>query len=141
MWRIHVFLGDEFLFANPYNAALNYGDGTGSAYEQVARPRIEPATELTMLAEAAPAAAAAIKAQLATLDAADSSIIAGTNQTGQLRYNGRRELAAIDVLQDDALDSSATQSATAVLDKISGAGLIRGRQQQARVQFLEHRSL
>src|SRR5580658_2134939 len=22
MWRIHVFLGDEFLYANPYNAAL-----------------------------------------------------------------------------------------------------------------------
>jgi len=39
-------------------------------------------------------------------------------------------------LEDDALDPSATQSATAVLDKISGAALIRARQQQARVQFL-----
>ena len=29
-----------------------------------------------------------------------------------------------------------SQSATAVLDKISGAGLIRARQQQARTQFL-----
>ena len=26
MWRIHVFLGEQFLYANPYNAALNYGD-------------------------------------------------------------------------------------------------------------------
>jgi hypothetical protein len=34
------------------------------------------------------------------------------------------------------LDNSTDQSATAVLDKISGAGLIRAQQQQARMQFL-----
>jgi hypothetical protein len=136
MWRIHVFFGDEFLYANPYNAALNYGDATGTAYEQVARPRQAPGLELTQLAELAPHADAAILAELATLDAADSTMIAGTDQTGLLRYNGRQELAAIDALEDDALDPSATQSATAVLDKISGAALIRARQQQARVQFL-----
>jgi hypothetical protein len=39
-------------------------------------------------------------------------------------------------LQDDALNPAADQSATAVLDKISGAGLIRVQQQQARMQFL-----
>ena len=37
-----VFRGDEFLYANPYNAALNYGDATGTAYEEVARPRQAP---------------------------------------------------------------------------------------------------
>ncbi len=136
MWRIHLFLGEQFLYANPYNAALNYGDGKGSAYAQVARPRQGPGPELTGLAELAPDADAAIVAGLATLDAADSTLIAGTDQTGQLRYNGRRELAAIDALEGDTLDPSATQSATAVLDKISGAGLIRARQQQARLQFL-----
>lgn len=136
MWRIHLFLGEQFLFANPYNAALNYGDGNGAGYEEVARPRQQPAAELAGLAELAPDAEAAITAGLATLDAADSTIIAGTDQTGQLRYNGRRELAAIDALQDDALDPSSAQSATAVLDKISGAGLIRARQQQARMQFI-----
>src|SRR5260221_5269776 len=136
MWRIHLVLGEQFVFANPYNAALNYGDGHGSAYEQVARPRQEPASELTGLAELAPNADAEIVAGLATLDAADSTIIAGTDQTGQLRYNGRRELAAIDALQGDALDPSSGQSATAVLDKISGASLIHARQQQARMQFL-----
>ena len=78
----------------------------------------------------------AIVAELATLDAADSSIIAGTDQTGLLRYNGRKELAAIEALQDDALDPSLDQSATAVVDKISGAALIRAQQQQARMQFL-----
>ena len=61
---------------------------------------------------------------------------AKSDQTGQLRYNGRRELAAIDALEGNTLDPSPGQSATAVLDKISGAGLIRARQQQARIQFL-----
>jgi hypothetical protein len=136
MWRIHVFWGDEFLYANPYNAALNYGDATSTAYEQVARPRQAPGLELTQLAELTPGADAAVVAELATLDAADSTLIAGTDQTGLLRYNGRRELAAIEALEGDALDPSDTQSATAVLDKISGAALIRARQQQARVQFL-----
>src|ERR1700692_328784 len=136
MWRIHLFLGEQFVFANPYNAALNYGDRNGAGYAEVARPRREPASELTGLAELAPNAEAAIVAGLATLDAADSTIIAGTDQTGQLRYNGRREVAAIEALQEDALDPSPDQRATAVLDKISGAGLIRAQQQQARMQFI-----
>src|SRR5438093_5069912 len=135
-WRIHPFQFDKFLYANSYNAALNYGDRLGSAYERVARNRVTPDTELSALVEVAPDAEAAIVAELATLDAADSSIIAGTDQTGLLRYNGRKELAAIEALQDDALDPSLDQSATAVLYKISGAGLIRAQQQQARMQFL-----
>lgn len=135
-WRIHPFQFEKFLYANGYNAALNYGDGSGAAYQDVARSRQAPGAELVGLAELAPDADAAIVAELATLDAADSTIIAGTDQTGQLRYNGRRELAAIEALQDDTLDPSPSQSATAALDKISGAGLIRARQQQARIQFL-----
>ena len=136
MWRIHLFQGEQFLYANPYNAALNYGDGRGAGYEDVARSRTDPGAELTGLAELAPGADAAIAAGLATLDAADSTIIAGTDQTGQLRYNGRREQDAIIALEADVIDPSPSQSATAVLDKISGAGLIRARQQQARLQFL-----
>ena len=135
-WRIHPFQFEKFLYANGYNAALNYGDRSGAAYEDIARSRIAPGAELAALVDVAPDAEAAILAELATLDAADSSIIAGTDQTGLLRYNGRKELAAIEALQDDTLDPSLEQSATAVLDKISGAGLIRAQQQQARVQFL-----
>src|SRR5580704_9555796 len=71
MWRIHLFQGEQFLYANPYNAALNYGDGSGTAYEEVARPRQQPGTELTQLAELAPSADAAVAAELATLDADD----------------------------------------------------------------------
>jgi hypothetical protein len=138
-WRIHLFQFEQFLFANPYNAALNYGDRQGTAFEEVARARTAPGAELTGLIDVAPEAESAIAAGLATLDAADSSIIAGTDQTDLLRYNGRREFDAIEALQADALDPSSDQSATAVLDKISGAGLIRARQQQARIQFLTAR--
>jgi hypothetical protein len=135
-WRIHPFQFEKFLYVNSFDAALNYGDATGTALERIARSRVDAGTVLAALDDAAPDAAAAILAQLATLDAADSALMAGTDQTGQLRYNGRKELAAIEALQDDALDPATDQSATAVLDKISGAGLIRAHQQQARMQFL-----
>jgi len=136
-WRIHWFIDDgTFLYANPYNAALNYGDGQGTSFAEVARQREPVGAELAQLTEEAPDALAAIAAELATLDLADSTIIAGTDQTGQLRYNGRREDDAIGALDANVVDPSGTQSATAVLDTISGAGLIRARQQQARIQFL-----
>src|SRR5258706_16008187 len=106
MWRIHLFLGEQFMFATPYNAALNYVDRNGAGYAEVARPRREPASELTGLTELAPNAEAAIVAGLATLDAADSTIIAGTDQTEQLRYNVRPALAPIDAPQGGALDPS-----------------------------------
>ena len=93
-WRIHSFLGEEFLYANPYDAALNYGDRDGAAFEEVARERQAPGQELAAFGEEGLDAEAAIAAQLATLDVADSTIIASTDQTGQLRYNGRRELDA-----------------------------------------------
>ena len=137
-WRIHWFIEDgTFLYANPYTAALNYGDGTGQSFEEVSRERVAPGAELSEFSgEEDTAALDAIKSELATLDIADSTIIAGTDQTGQLRYNGRKEQAAIDALDADVIDPSPSQSATAVLDKISGASLIRARQQQARLQFL-----
>ena len=74
--------------------------------------------------------------RLATLDAADASAIATIHQSGRLRLNGRRELAAIEVLDAHVVDPTLEQSATAVLDKISGAALIAGRQRQARTQLL-----
>ena len=137
-WRIHWFIEDgTFLYANPYTAALNYGDGSGQSFEDVSRERVAPGAELAAFSgEEDTAALDAIRSELATLDIADSTIIAGTDQTGQLRYNGRKEQAVIDALDADVIDPSPSQSATAVLDKISGASLIRARQQQARLQFL-----
>lgn len=134
-WRVYRFQNVN-LYANPYADALNYGDREGNAYAEVARSRSLPQAELDALFELAPAAAAAITAQLATLDLADSTIITGTDQNGQLRPQGKREMRAIDALERDVIDPSQTQSATAVLDKISAAALIETRQKQSRLQFL-----
>src|SRR5260370_2368911 len=115
-WRIHWFVDDgTFLYANPYNAALNYGDGTGRSFEEVSHERVAPGPELAGLAGEDTAALDAIASELATLDLADSTIVAGTHHTGQLRYNGRREQTAIDALDADVVDPSPSQSATAIL--------------------------
>jgi hypothetical protein len=134
LWRIHDFEDAEaFLFARPYHAALNYGDDAGLGYGQVARTRMEAASALGSLA---PSARQAIERMLATLDIADSMMVKNTHQTGQLRYNGRREIQAIAALERHAIDPSQLQSATAVADKISGATLIAARQRQARLQLV-----
>jgi hypothetical protein len=131
-WRIYRFQ-DVNVYGNSYSEALNYGDPTGDAYAAVARARTDVGSELaTLPAEAR----AVIAAELATLDVADSANIVWTDQNGRLRANGKTQMRAVDALEQDVIDPSATQSATAVLDKISAAGLIRARQQQSRLQFL-----
>lgn len=133
-WRTHDFEGPTFLFARDYHAALNYGDASGRAFFGVSHPVADATAGLGRLAGSA---RRTLLSQLATLDLADSAIITATHDTGQLRYNGRRELAAIEGLQRDVTDGSLEQSTTAVLDKISGAGLIGARQRQARIQLLD----
>ena len=130
-WRTHDF--ETYLYANGYHAALNYGDPTGHEYDRVTRHRGAVAD---VLARMTPAARDVLARTLATMDVADSAAIAATHQTGTLRYNGRRELRAIDALEAHVIDPSLEQSATAVLDKISGAVLIGTRQKQTRLQFL-----
>lgn len=133
-WRTHDFEGPAFLYARGYHAALNYGDGSGREFLAISHPLIDPTSGIGRL----PAVARrALLSQLATLDLAAATAIAGTHDSGQLRYNGRRELAAIDGLERDVTNDSLEQSATAVLDKISGAGLIGARQRQARIQLLD----
>lgn len=131
-WRVYRYQ-NVHLYANPYSEALNYGDPDGIAYAEVTRKRFAVGSELSALP---PTAAAAVAAQLATLDLADSTIIVGTDQNGRLRPQGKREMRAIDALELDVVDPSQTQSATAVLDKISAAVLIEARQKQSRLQFL-----
>jgi len=130
-WRTH---GGDFLYSQVYNEALIFGDPAGAAYLAVSHPLVA-ADDL--LARLTPAARRVMTARLATLNLADATAIAATNDTGQLRYNGRkRELPAIDALEAHVIDPSNEQSATAVLDKISGAVLIGARQRQARGQLL-----
>ena len=133
-WRIHDFESPAVLFARDYHAALNYGDSAGRGYLAVRHPVADASEALGRLA---PSGRRALVSQLATLDLADSTAISATHAAGQLRYNGRRELAAIDSLERDVTNDSLEQSTTAILDKISGAGLIGARQRQARIQLLD----
>jgi hypothetical protein len=130
-WRIHDFETEAVLFAHDYHAALNWGDGTGRAYQGIVEP-LEPFDD-----EGAPISAQAFQARLATIHAADAVAIAATNDSGLLRSNGRRaELAAVEALQRQVTDPSQEQSTTAVLEKINGATLIGARQRQARLQLM-----
>jgi hypothetical protein len=131
LWRTHDF--ETYLYANGYTAALNYGDATGTEYERLARQRMRSDDVLATMPSHV---REILNRSLATIDLADSAAIVATHQTGTLRFNGRRETRAINILESDAIDPSLEQSATAVLDKISGAVLIGTRQKQARLQLL-----
>jgi hypothetical protein len=133
LWRTHEVEGPTFLFSFDYNGALNFGDASGASFLAVSHAVENAASALGRLS---PAAGRELLSRLATIDVSGSAAIAATHDTGRLRYNGRREFAAIEGLQRDATDDSLEQSATAVLDKISGAALIGGRQRQARIQLL-----
>ena len=131
-WQIHEGAMD-LPYGDAYRAALNSGDPTGMAYEEITRKRQNPREALLRLG---PDARAVVEQALATLDAADSSLITSTHYAGVLRSNGWHELSAIDALEVDTTDPDEGQSATAVLDKISGAALIEVRQKQARLQLM-----
>ena len=132
-WPTHASDPETFPHAHGYLGALTYGDPTGAQFAYASRSRLPIEDTLSRLS---PAARDNLERALATLDLADSTIITGTHQSGLLRENGRRELAVIDELERHVTDPSPDQSATAVLDKISGAALLEARQKQARLQFL-----
>jgi hypothetical protein len=133
-WRTHDFENpDVSLSARDYLAALNYGDSNGAAYLAASHSLVTVPAFVDLLDAAA---RRELTARLATVNIADATAIDATNDAGRLRYNGRRELAAINSLERDVIDPSGSQSATAVLDKISGASLIAARQRQARDQLL-----
>ena len=133
-WRIHIFNDPEaVLFAGDYHAALNYGDASGNAFRGVTVPVIDARA---LFGEDDPTAVREFAARLATINVADATAISATNDTGHVRYNGRREQVAIDQLDFDALDPSDEQSATAVAEKLSGSALIAARQRQARAELL-----
>jgi hypothetical protein len=125
---------EDLLYTLEYQLALIFGDASGSAYLGITEPIMAPRDALNRLT---PTARQAFAARLATVNVADATAIAATNDTGQLRFNGRKfELQAINALEANVIDPSNEQSATAVLDKISGAVLIGARQRQARIQLL-----
>src|SRR4029077_3519322 len=116
--------------------ALDAGDQTGRGYAAVARSRVPAGSALAEFEEESVVAENALRAALATLDIADSVIVAGTDQTGRIRGNRRSEVNTIAVLENDVVDGDQEQSSTAVLDKMSAASLIRARQQETRMELL-----
>jgi hypothetical protein len=133
-WRSYRYQ-DVNLYANAYVEALNFGDAGGLAYEAIARQRVPVGDALGGFGEDG-VAEAAIEAALATLDLADSAITTATDQNGRLRAGGKLEMRVVDALERDAVDPSPSQSATAVLDKISAAVLLENRNREARIRFV-----
>lgn len=130
-WGAH---SGNLLFAIGVNDALSQGDPTGAAYLAVSHPVINARA---LMGRITPAAQRELASRLATLELADAVAVSAINDTGLLRLNGRtQELPAIDALESQVVDPADEQSATAVLDKISGAVLIGARQRQARSQLL-----
>ena len=122
-WRIHIFDDPEaVLFAGDYHAALNYGDASGNAFRGVTVPVIDARDAVRRRRSPQPFASSPHAWRRST--SPTPTAISATNDTGHVRYNGRREQAAIDALDGDVLDPSDEQSATAVLEKLSGAALI-----------------
>jgi hypothetical protein len=124
---------DTVPYGHGYLGALTYGDPTGAQFAYVSRSRMPVDDTVSRLS---PDARDSIERALATLDLADSTIMVATHQTGLLRNNGRRELEAIDELEQHVTDPSPDQSATAIVEKLSGAALVEARQKQARLQLL-----
>ena len=84
-----------------------------------------------------PARLRAFTARLATIDAADAVSAATVDTIGTVRSTGQgQESQAISTLETHVVDPSATQSATAVLNKVNSAVLIGTRQRQARIRLL-----
>ena len=135
LWRTRR-IDDALAASDSFMDALNGGDQTGRGYAAVARSRVPVGSVFAEFGEESFVAENALRAALATLDIADSVIMAGIDQTGRIRGNRRSEVNTIAALEIDVIDGNQEQSTSAVLDKISAASLIRARQQETRMELL-----
>lgn len=132
-WRRHPGEdGEGEMLSSSLQAALDFGDADGASYTSLIHSVMADPALTALPAEAR----GIVQRQLATIDLADAVSVATIHNTGRLRFAGRAELNAIEALDADVIDGSLEQSATAVLDKISGATLIGARQRQARSTLL-----
>lgn len=132
-WRRHPGEdGEGELLSSSLQSALDFGDADGASYTALVHSVMADPALAALPAEAR----SIVQRQLATIDLADGVSVATIHNTGRLRFAGRAELNAIEALDGDVTDGSLDQSATAVLDKISGATLIAARQRQARSALL-----
>jgi hypothetical protein len=135
LWRTRR-IDNALAASDAFMDALNGGDQTGRGYAGVARSRVPVGSVLVGFGEENVVAENALRAALATLDIADSVLMAGIDQTGRIRGNRRSEVNTIAALESDVSDGDEEQSTTAVLDKMSAASLIRARQQDTRMELL-----
>lgn len=132
-WRRHPGEdGEGEMLSSSLQSALDFGDADGASYTTLVHGVMADPALAALPAEAR----GIIQRQLATIELADAVSVATIHNTGRLRFAGRAELNAIEALDADVIDGSLEQSATAVLDKISGATLIGARQRQARSALL-----
>lgn len=133
-WRRHPGEdGEGEMISSLLQAALDFGDAEGGSYRGVTHTVMSDPAALGALPGTA---RNVVERQLATIDLADAVSVATIHNAGRLRFAGRAELNAIEALDADVTDGSLEHSATAVLDKISGATLIAARQRQARSALL-----
>ena len=125
---------EAFLFATAYHAALNYGDAAGSAYLGVSQPVLDAAAALGRLHAERAARPDEPSWRPWTWPTRPSSRRHTT--PGSCATTVGENCAPSKALDADVTNGSLEQSATAVLDKISGAVLIGARQRQARTQLL-----
>jgi hypothetical protein len=135
LWRTRR-IDDALAASDAFMDALNAGDATGAHFAGAARRRAIAGPAFAAFGAESEAAVRALRSALATIDIADSAIIAGMDQAGRIRGNRRSERAALDALEQDVSDADLEQSASAVLDKVSAASVIRARQQDTRMQLL-----
>ncbi len=135
LWRTRQ-IDDALAASDAFMDALNAGDATGAHFAGAARRRATVGPAFAAFAAGNDAAVNALRSALATIDIADSAIIAGMDQAGRIRGNRRSERAAIDALEQDVSDPDLEQGTVAVLDKVSAASVIRARQQETRMQLM-----
>ena len=122
------------MFSSLLQSALDFGDAEGAGYRGVVQGVMADPAAIGRDTGRRPRDS--VERQLSTIDLADAVSVATIHNTGRLRFAGRAELRAIEALDADVTDGSLEQSATAVLDKISGATLIGARQRQAKSELL-----
>ena len=122
----------RFLFDGEYNDALIFGDPSGVAYLDVSES-VAAAPELLNALTAA--ARAAMRRASRPWTSTDAAAIAATNDTGSFDSMGASTNCRRSTRSSHVIDPSDEQSATAVLDKISGAVLVGARQRQARFSY------
>lgn len=122
-------------FGQSWISALNGGDPTGAAYLANAMPLERP----DALARLTGAARRVFESRYAGVEIADAVAMMGGHQVGTMRGYYDELQRAIQALESDVLNPTASyHDMTAILDKIAAGELLGRRQDMASNQLLSH---